>query len=85
MKDVKKERKPDNPREGGEDGGTTPPHRDFKERSVVLAVDHPRASTFSYLSLLAVLTLLGLVLALVRAHAEFFFFPASKTAIDPVG
>jgi hypothetical protein len=66
MKDVKKERKPDNPREGGEDGGT-PPHRDFKERSVVLAVDHPRASTFSYLSLLAVLTLLGLVLALVRA------------------
>ena len=32
---VKKERKKtDNPREGWEDG-TPPPHRDFKERSVV--------------------------------------------------
>ena len=32
---VKKERKkPDNPREGWEDG-TPPPHRDFKERCVV--------------------------------------------------
>ena len=30
----------DNPREGWEDG-TPPPHRDFKERSVVLAVAHP--------------------------------------------
>ena len=39
----KKERtKTDIPREGGEDG-TLPPHRDFKERSVVLAVAHPRA------------------------------------------
>ena len=38
---VKKERKKtDNPREGWEDG-TPPPHRDFKERSVVLAVAHP--------------------------------------------
>ena len=47
----KKERtKTDIPREGGEDG-TLPPHRDFKERSVVLAVAHPRASTSSYLSL----------------------------------
>ena len=38
-------------REGWEDG--TPPHRDFKERSVV-AVAHPWASTTSYLSLFAV-------------------------------
>ena len=45
-----KERK-DNPREGWEDDGTTPPpHRDFKERSVVvppLAVAHPWASASS--------------------------------------
>ena len=39
----------DNPREGWEDG-TPPPHRDFKERSVVLAVAHPWASASSYLS-----------------------------------
>ncbi len=37
------------PREGWENG-TPPPHRDFKERSVVLAVAHPWASTTSYLS-----------------------------------
>ena len=38
---LKKERKKtDNPREGWEDG-TPPPHRDFKDRSVVLAVAHP--------------------------------------------
>ena len=29
------------PRDG--EDGTPPPHRDFKERSVVLAVAHPRA------------------------------------------
>ena len=46
---VLKRKKTDNPREGWEDG-TPPPHRDFKERSVVLAVAHPRASTTSYLS-----------------------------------
>ena len=44
----KKRKKTDNRREGWEDG-TPPPHRDFKERSVVLAVAHPRASTTSYL------------------------------------
>ena len=37
---VKKRKKTGKPREGWEDG-TPPPHRDFKERSVVLAVDHP--------------------------------------------
>ena len=45
----KERKKTDSPREGWEDG-TPPPHRDFKERSVVLAVAHPRASTTSYLS-----------------------------------
>jgi len=44
----KERKKTDNPREGWEDG-TSPPHRDFKERSAVLAVAHPCASTFSYL------------------------------------
>jgi len=48
---VKKEKENDTAREGWEDG--TPPHRDFKERSVV-AVAHPWASTTSYLSLFAV-------------------------------
>ena len=50
----KKERKKTyNPREGWENG-TPPPHRDFNERSVVLAVAHPRASTTSiFLSLFA--------------------------------
>merc|ERR1712153_182469 len=50
-------KKTKNPREGWEDG-TPPPHRDFKERSVVLAVAHPWASAssylFPYLSLFAV-------------------------------
>ena len=41
-----KERKKTDPREGWEDG-TPPPHRDFKERSVVLAVAHPRVSASS--------------------------------------
>ena len=36
-------------REGWEDG-TPPPHREFEERSVVLAVAHPLASASSYLS-----------------------------------
>ena len=36
----KERKKTDNPREGWEDG-TPPPHRDFKDRSVVLAVAHP--------------------------------------------
>ena len=45
----KKRKKTDNPREGWEDG-TPPPHRDFKERSVVLAAAHPWASASSYLS-----------------------------------
>ena len=44
----KERKKTDNPREGWEDG-TSPSHRDFKERSAVLAVAHPCASTFSYL------------------------------------
>ena len=38
----------DNTREGWEDG-TPPPHRDFEERSVVIAVNHPWASASSYL------------------------------------
>ena len=49
---VKERKKTDNPREGWEDG--TPPHRDFKERSVVLAVAHPLGRLplpISYLSL----------------------------------
>ena len=46
---LKERKKTDNPREGWEDG-TPPPHRDFKERSVVLAVAHPWASASSYLS-----------------------------------
>ena len=37
----KERKKTDNPREGWEDG-TPPPHRDFKDRSVVLAVAHPK-------------------------------------------
>ena len=36
----KERKKTDNPREGWEDG-TPPPHRDFKERSVVLAIAYP--------------------------------------------
>jgi len=49
---LKERKKTDNPREGWEDG-TPPPHRDFKERSVVLAVAHPNpwASASSYISL----------------------------------
>ena len=44
----KKERKKTGtPREGWEDG-TPPPHRDFKERSAVLAVAHPWASASSF-------------------------------------
>ncbi len=34
---LEKGKKTDNPREGWEDG-TPPPHRDFKERSVALAI-----------------------------------------------
>ena len=45
----KERKKTEKPREGWEDG-TPPPHRDFKERSVVLAVAHPRESASSYLS-----------------------------------
>ena len=47
---LKERKKTDNPREGWEDG-TPPPHRDFKERSVVLAVAHPNpwSSASSYL------------------------------------
>ena len=49
LKKRKKERKKtDNPREGWEDG-TPPPHRDFKERSVVLAVAHPNPCRASVL------------------------------------
>jgi len=36
---LKERKKTDNAREGWEDG-TPPPHRDFKERSVVLAAAH---------------------------------------------
>ena len=36
----KRKKESDNPREGWEDG-TPPPHRDFKERSVVLALAYP--------------------------------------------
>ena len=45
-------KKTDTEREGWELGGrhAATPHRDFKERSVVLAVAHPWASTSSYLS-----------------------------------
>ena len=43
---MKIRKKTDNPREGWEDG-TPPPHRDFKERSVVLAVAHPSPYTWS--------------------------------------
>jgi len=49
---IKKERKnTDNAREGwdGWEDGTPPPTLDFKERSAVLAVGHPWASTSSYL------------------------------------
>ena len=45
-REKKERKKTDNPREGWEDG-TPPPRRDFKERSVVLAVAHPWASASS--------------------------------------
>ena len=51
-----KERKKENtrPREEWEDGTHAPPHRDFKERSVVLAVALPWLGVCLFVSLFAV-------------------------------